>query len=98
MDYDSRFYCTQCGKEGIPVPRELRSLHESGHLKKIYCVYCDKINNAVEIRPKGKYTYSDFLWEFEESNFDKAGNRIIPFNQFKNKRGGINEKELQSDT
>ena len=46
----SRFFCTQCGREGIPIQRKKGSQKERGHLKKLYCIYCNEQVNHVEIK------------------------------------------------
>ena len=33
----SKFFCTKCGKEGIPVQRKCGQDREGGHLKKLSC-------------------------------------------------------------
>lgn len=82
--FTSEFYCTQCGAEGIPIIRQTGHIREKGHLKKLYCLCCQKETNFVEIRPNNyKYTYEDFLFEFNNENFDSDGNRKIPFGQLK---------------
>ena len=63
----SDFYCTQCGKQGIMIPRKVNAQREAGHLKKMYCLHCKQEHNFVEIRPFGmEYRYEDFLLEFEK--------------------------------
>lgn len=80
----SKFYCTKCGCEGIPIFRKGNQRREAGHLKKIYCLNCQKEVNHVEVTEDlcGSYTVDDFIKEFEEKNFDEEGNRITPLNQF----------------
>lgn len=80
---DHEFYCSQCGQKGIPIPRKKGSERESGHLKKIFCLNCQRETNHVECVPFTKYTYNDFKLEFNNGNFDKEGNRIKPYNEFK---------------
>ena len=65
----SRFFCTQCGREGIPVQRKKGQEREGGHLKKLYCLYCKEEVNHVEVRPFGDYNYEDFLEEFKLGRF-----------------------------
>ena len=65
----SRFFCTNCGKEGVPIMRKTGQLRESGHLKKLYCIYCQKEVNHAEIREMSDYTYEDFKKEFELGRF-----------------------------
>lgn len=73
----SDMYCTECGRKSIPIPRRTGKFKEPGHLKKIYCIYCNKEVNHVEVRPFGKYNLEDFKVEFENGNF-KDGLRIEP--------------------
>jgi len=82
----SDFYCSQCGRKGIPVWRRMGSEREAGHLKKLYCLHCQKETNFCEIRPFAqKYTINDFWLEYENGNFSPEGNRIMPFGEFKQK-------------
>ena len=74
----SKMYCCNCGKEGLPICRKKSHSREDGHLKKLYCVYCGKLWNHVEIKPYSNYTYEDFRYEMEHHNFDEKGNRIKP--------------------
>lgn len=65
----SDFYCTRCGKKGIPIARRIGKQREAGHLKKLYCMYCKEEVNHAEIRPFGDYNYEDFKLEFELGRF-----------------------------
>lgn len=89
----SDMYCTQCGRKNIPVPRRKGKEREIGHLKKMYCIYCKKKTNMVEIRDFGSgYTLDDFLLEFEYHNFTEEGTRKLTWSEFRqhiNKGGGI---------
>lgn len=75
FEFFSDFYCTQCGNKGIPLIRIAGKEREPGHLKKLFCLHCQKETNMVEIRNRGKYTLDNFLNEFNNNNFDKEGNR-----------------------
>ena len=80
----SDFYCTQCGKQGIMIPRKVNAQREAGHLKRMYCLHCKQEHNFVEIRPFGmEYRYEDFLLEFENGNFGEDGLRKEAWKQFK---------------
>lgn len=70
----SRFFCTECGREGVPIMRPKGAQRESGHLKKLYCIYCQKEVNHAEIRENGNYTLEDFQQEFNLGRF-KNGDR-----------------------
>lgn len=65
----SEFYCTYCGKKGLPVIRKEGRKREGGHLKKLYCLNCQKETNHVEICPNSDYTYENFLQEYSNGNF-----------------------------
>lgn len=71
----SRFFCTECGNEGVPCFRNGGQQRKSGHLKKLYCTHCKAEKNFVEIKDKGEYRYEDFLEEFRCGRFVN-GNRI----------------------
>lgn len=82
---ESQMYCTECGCRNIPVQRKIGKEREPGHLKRMYCVNCNKEVNMVEIRPFGKkYNLEWFKLEFEMGNF-KDGKRVIPLHKFKQK-------------
>lgn len=78
----SDFYCCKCGRKGIPIARQVGKEREPGHLKKLFCLYCQDEVNMVEIKPKGKYTLTDFWIEYEHDNFTKEGERKVPWKQF----------------
>lgn len=79
------FYCTCCGKRGIPIVRNEGRGRELGHLKKLYCLNCRADKNFVEVSPNSfKYSYQDFLFEYQNGNFTELGTRRMPYGQFKN--------------
>lgn len=65
----SRFFCVECGNEGIPIIRTAGQQREAGHLKKLFCLYCNKETNHAEVRPYGGYELEDFREEFECGRF-----------------------------
>lgn len=78
----SKFYCTKCGKEALPVFRTPKNQRGPGHLKVLYCPHCKDTHNCVEIKPVSSYTKEIFKIEFEGHNFDEEGNRIVPWEKF----------------
>lgn len=82
---DNEFYCTQCGGRGLPIVRTKGKEREAGHLKKLFCLNCQKETNHVECRYNTKYDYSDFLVEFENYNFDNDGNRKMTYGELRSK-------------
>lgn len=77
----SDFYCTKCGHKGIPVVRPKGKAREPGHLKKLFCLYCQEEVNMVEINSRSKYTLEEFEIEFNNGNFIN-GERVKPYKQF----------------
>lgn len=80
----SDFYCTQCGNKALMLPRKKSQQREPGHLKKMFCIYCQKEHNCVEVRSIGtKYRYEDFLFEFQHQNFNQDGTRKMTYGELK---------------
>lgn len=77
------FYCTKCGQKGIPIIRRKGAEREAGHLKKLWCLNCNKEVNHVECKENSKYDYKDFIIEFEYGNFDTEGNRIRKYGELR---------------
>lgn len=66
----SKFYCTKCGREGIPIPRKTARKREEGHLKNLYCIYCKEETNHIEIRQdEANYSYEQFMEDFHNGRF-----------------------------
>jgi len=82
---DSQFFCTRCGKLGIPIQRKNGRKREAGHLKKLWCLNCKDEVNHVEVKMGTHYSKEDFDLEFTYGNFDEKGNRIYPYGIFKTK-------------
>ena len=78
----SDFYCTQCGTKAIPIWRKASQSREAGHLKKLWCLKCQKETNHAEVRPFGKYNYEDFLIEYNYGNFKEDGTRGKKYTEF----------------
>lgn len=92
----SDMYCTQCGRKNIPVRRNAGKEREAGHLKNMYCIYCNKETNMVEIRDFGRgYTIIDFELEYTYHNFNEDGSRVMPYKEFlqKIKKEGVFDKK-----
>lgn len=69
MQKTSRFFCCKCGREGISIPRKSNHLRKSGHLKKLWCIYCREEVNHVEIKEFQSYTVKDFEDDFKKDVF-----------------------------
>lgn len=67
----SDFYCTECGKRGLSCMRADSRKRKAGHLKKLWCPYCNKETNHVEVRAdkSSAYTVADFYEEYNLGRF-----------------------------
>lgn len=74
--YLSDFYCSECGRKSLPVWRKKSNSREAGHLKKLFCIYCGKETNQVEVSPKSGYTKEDFDFEFRNHNFENGQRKM----------------------
>lgn len=79
----SNFYCTQCGGQGLTVWRTQGAERKAGHLKALYCPYCNQTINHVECDANSNYTHDDFLIEFTHHNFTSEGTRVKTYKQLK---------------
>lgn len=43
-----RFFCINCGKEGLPIYRNLGRQRGKMHRKKMFCIHCKQEVNMVE--------------------------------------------------
>lgn len=78
----SSMYCTKCGKKGIDIHRRAGQEREAGHLKKLFCIYCQEETNHAEIRPFGSYRVEDFEEEFRLGRF--VNQQKIPVSELLN--------------
>lgn len=62
---NNRFYCLNCGKEGLNVFRNAGHQHKSFHRKKMYCIHCKTELNFMEIK-------NDEEYEMFKKKFDKG--------------------------
>ena len=44
------FYCMECGKKGIPLPRSKGRGKEENHIKHLWCIHCQMRTPHREIR------------------------------------------------
>ena len=83
IENESVFYCVVCGRRGIPITRRRGAERDAGHLKKIFCLQCQKEHNHVECKYFSHYDYEDFLLEKEYNNFDENGNRKMKYGELR---------------
>jgi len=68
----SDFYCSKCGKRGISIPRKHGQSREKGHIKDLYCIYCNTVTKHIEI--SNSYTYYDFIEDFNNGLIQEVVN------------------------
>lgn len=71
----SRFFCLNCGQEGLPIWRKRR--RESGHLKGLYCIRCRMVINHYEARTQADV--DRFRAAFEAGEFREAAEESIEY-------------------
>lgn len=75
------FYCMNCGKKSMSIPRLRGRFREVGHKKVMYCPHCKETVNMVECR-NDEEAYN-FKLDFEEGLFkEEAQNSISYIKEF----------------
>lgn len=54
----SYFICPDCGKS-LPLPRLKSCKRNKGHIKDLFCVYCNKMVKTTEVRSGDFYVKND---------------------------------------
>lgn len=82
-----RFFCIQCGEEGIPLVRRKNRQRERFHRKVMYCYHCHQDINHIECRDeedvrifKESFNKGVFLNECKESLDHVRNTRIRQVN------------------
>ena len=71
-----RFFCVNCGREGLPVYRSQARQRGKLHRKKLYCIYCGQQVNMVECYDD--LDVEEFKRDFERGVYtDEAQESII---------------------
>lgn len=76
---EHKFYCINCGKEGMPLMRQIGHQHESFHRKKLYCPWCKKEVNHVEL--KTQEDILQFKEDFEKGLYKEEAEESILYSQ-----------------
>lgn len=71
------FYCIQCGKKGIPLPRTDGFRREKFHRKKLYCIFCKEEVNHIECSSEEDVFI--FRESFEKGEFVNECNESLSF-------------------
>ena len=70
-----RFFCMNCGNEGIPVARSTSLSRAAFHRKKLYCIHCKCYVNHIECRSEEEVEI--FKEDFENGVFKEEANESI---------------------
>ena len=71
------FYCINCGKKSMELPRQRSLRREQFHRKVLYCPHCQATLNHVEIRNEDDRF--DFLDLFERGVFKDEAEESISY-------------------
>lgn len=75
------FYCLNCGRRNLPLARSRSLQHKGGHRKNLYCIYCKKEVNHIEIRTQQEK--DEFLENFNKGLYKEEAEESIRFNEQK---------------
>ena len=71
----SSFYCPSCGKKAMDLPRP-RSLTRQGfHRKKLYCPWCKKTYNCIEVR--NEIERREFIEDWETGVYEAEIQAVV---------------------
>ena len=77
-NYDThKFFCLNCGEEGIPLPRKRGQQRKSFHRKKMYCIHCHNTVNHIEC--KSSEEAQKFKQEFGEGVYIDEAKESLDF-------------------
>lgn len=71
------FYCPICGQKTMDLPRRMSIKHEKFHRKKLYCPWCKKTLNQIEI--KNDKEYYEFKEMFEKGEFENESKESLDY-------------------
>ena len=63
----SSFYCPNCGKKSMDLPRPHSLARQAFHRKKLYCPWCKETYNCIEIR--NEIEKREFLADWKEGKY-----------------------------
>ena len=76
--YDThKFYCLNCGEEGIPLPRKRGRQRERFHRKKMYCFHCHNTVNHIECKTSEEV--EKFKEEFKQGVYEHEAQESMAF-------------------
>ena len=69
------FRCINCGRAGIPIPRNKGHQHGKFHQKKLFCIYCKTEVNHIEI--KNEEELYEFLNDWEDGVYKEQAQESL---------------------
>lgn len=76
--YDThKFYCLNCGEEGIPLQRKRGQQREKFHRKKMYCFHCHNTVNHIECKTSEEV--EKFKEEFKQGVYENEAKESLDF-------------------
>lgn len=72
-----KFFCLNCGREGIPLSRKINHKHKAFHRKKLYCPWCRQEVNHVEVSTPEEE--AKFKEEFEKGMYKDEAAETLAF-------------------
>ena len=69
------FYCLNCGKMSMALPRKACHKHEQFHRKVLYCPNCKVTSNNIEV--KNEIEKALFFDQYKGGIFDEERKKII---------------------
>ena len=81
------FYCMNCGREAIPIQRQISHKHEKHHRKVLYCPWCKQTVNHIECRTPAEVL--EFKTNFEKGLYKNECQTSLNYSNSSNKIGVI---------
>ena len=71
----SSFYCPSCGKKAMDLPRPRSLTRQSFHRKKLYCPWCKKTYNCIEVR--NEIERREFIEDWEAGAYEAEIQEVV---------------------
>ena len=71
----SSFYCPKCGKKAMDLPRPRSLTRQAFHRKKLYCPWCKKTYNCIEVR--NEIERREFIDDWEAGIYEAEAQEVV---------------------
>lgn len=71
----SSFYCPKCGKKAMDLPRPRSLTRQAFHRKKLYCPWCKKTYNCIEVR--NEIERHEFIEDWEAGIYVAEAQEVV---------------------